>query len=60
MNTWATLLNGPREELILVLCDPGEAARALRQVTPFAGAIPPRERWRLWRQVYDRARGEPR
>jgi hypothetical protein len=31
--------------------DESEEARALRQVTPFAGAIDPRTRWRIWREV---------
>ncbi|MDX9719150.1 MAG: hypothetical protein RBU37_00275 [Myxococcota bacterium] len=48
---WARLLSGPAEELFAVLVDPGEQARALRQCTPFAGIVEPRERWRIWRQA---------
>jgi len=48
---WAQLLAGPLEDLTRVLADRGEEARALRQVTPFAGLVDPRTRWRIWREV---------
>jgi hypothetical protein len=48
---WLALLDGPFEQLLEALVDPSERARALRQSTPFAGAIGPRERWRIWREV---------
>ena len=48
---WHALLSGPQHELIATMTDPGEEATALRQCTPFAGAIDPRERWRLWEAV---------
>lgn len=48
---WAELLAGDLDSLLAVLADPGERARALRQVTPFAGAIDPRRRWRIWRET---------
>jgi hypothetical protein len=35
----------------VALVDPSERGRALRQCTPFAGALDPRTRWRLWAQV---------
>jgi len=53
---WARLLEGPRDALLDLLVDPGEEARALRQVTPFAGLVGPRERWRIWREVRSRLR----
>ena len=46
---WATLLDQPLAELQRSLREPGERMTALRQVSPFAGALAPRERWRLWR-----------
>lgn len=46
---WARILDGSMESIAEALVDPSEAARALRQVTPFAGALPPRERWAIWR-----------
>ena len=53
---WQELLAGPLDVLVGLLGDESEQARALRQVTPFAGFLDPRERWRLWRAV--RARHE--
>ena len=57
VEAWMRILELPREELTQALLDPGERGRALRQVTPFAGAIDPRTRWRIWREV--RARSTP-
>jgi hypothetical protein len=48
---WARLLAASPSVLSALLEDPSEHARALRQVTPFAGALSPRERWRIWREV---------
>ena len=48
---WLRLLNGPLEELIRVLDDPSDHARALRSCSPFAGVLDPKTRWRIWREV---------
>ena len=57
---WRDLLGGPLERLLDVLVDPGEEARALRQCSPFAGVIDPRERWRIWSDTRERwAAGAP-
>lgn len=48
---WLELVEGPRERLLALLVDEGAAATELRQSTPFAGLLPPRERWALWRTV---------
>jgi hypothetical protein len=48
---WRDLLGRPRAEIELALLDAGEPMRMLRQVSPFAGALPPRDRWRIWRTV---------
>ncbi len=48
---WRQLLDGPIEALVAVMEDPGERARDLRQVSPFAGALDARTRWRLHREV---------
>ena len=48
---WHAALQGSLEELKALLSDPGEHARALRQVSPFAGAVDARTRWRVWREV---------
>jgi hypothetical protein len=48
---WDALLARPLDQIETALIDPGEPARALRQCTPFAGALDPRERWRIRREV---------
>ena len=48
---WRKLLSGPAERLLAALVDPSEAARALRQCSPFAGIVDPRTRWRIWGEV---------
>ncbi len=52
---WQRILDLPIEDLCAFLVDPGELARELRQVTPFAGVVDPRTRWRIWRDVARRA-----
>jgi len=48
---WRELLDGPEDALIDVLTSPDERARVLRQTSPFAGVLEPRERWVLLDQV---------
>lgn len=51
---WLELLELPRDELREQLVSDDETMRAMRQSTPFAGAIGPRERWRIHREVRER------
>jgi len=53
---WLRLLEGPLEELVASMTDASEHGAALRQTSPFSFVIPPRERWRIWRDA--RARWE--
>lgn len=57
---WRELLGLPLPELRRALVDPGERAKALRQVSPFAGALDARERWRIRREVSERETGTTR
>jgi len=41
---WSVWLDLPTEELISRMLDPGMTAREMRQVTPFAGLLEPKER----------------
>lgn len=50
-NEWHKVLSGSLSEICAVLEDTSERASALRQATPFAGALTPVERWKLWRRV---------
>jgi hypothetical protein len=45
---WRELLSLPASELRAFLESTSERAVAFRQVSPFAGALTPQERWRLW------------
>lgn len=48
---WNQVLSRALTEIREFLSEESERAHALRQVTPFAGAIDPRTRWRIWREV---------
>lgn len=48
---WASILEQSTAEIAAFLVDTGERARELRQSTPFAGALTPRERWRVWQET---------
>lgn len=54
---WDELLSRPMGEVLASIVDPGERARELRQSSPFAGVLTAAERWRIWREVGERARG---
>ncbi|HVS01238.1 MAG TPA: hypothetical protein VMT16_00565, partial [Thermoanaerobaculia bacterium] len=47
---WQQALSLPLADLLALLVDPGEPARAMRQVSPFAGILDPRERWEILRR----------
>jgi hypothetical protein len=48
---WRQVLESPISEISAFLVEDSERARAFRQVSPFAGALSARERWRLWASV---------
>ena len=54
---WADILDRSNEELIALLIDERESATAMRQSTPFAGALDPRTRWRIHAEVRARLEG---
>ncbi len=56
---WVRVLERPVAEVVEAIVEDSEAARELRQVSPFAGLIKARERWRIWRDVRDRQAGAP-
>ena len=55
--TWAAILELPKEEILRKLVERSEAAHDLRQVSPFAGIIDARTRWRILKAT--RARAAP-
>jgi len=50
-DAWLEVLARPLAEVTLMLTDPGEPARQLRQSSPFAGVVDPHTRWAVWRRV---------
>jgi len=46
---WTALLNAPLEQLLSAMISDSEASRDLRQTSPFAGCLTPRERWAVWK-----------
>ncbi len=50
-NGWAQLLDGELPELLAALTERSERMHDLRQVSPFAGFLDPRMRWRLHRET---------
>ena len=46
---WTEVLGGDSTSIAGLLSEDSEHARALRQSSPFAGALTAAERWRLWR-----------
>ena len=57
LDRWEQLLSLELGALCSALVDTGEDARAMRQVSPFAGFLAPRERWQIWRAVRTEAGG---
>jgi hypothetical protein len=56
---WAAVLAGDAASIAAFLVERSEQADELRQSSPFAGALDPRERWRIWRATRDRLAGQP-
>jgi transcriptional regulator with XRE-family HTH domain len=49
LREWAGILDSGADRVLHVLADPGEHARELRQVTPFAGLLTARQRQEVYR-----------
>jgi hypothetical protein len=50
---WAEILAGDDFSIARFLTERSELANELRQSTPFAGALKPQERWKIWRETRD-------
>ncbi len=57
---WHALLSRSLEELTRALLEDSERMHDLRQVSPFAGVLDPRTRWRIHREVGERFAHETR
>jgi len=51
---WAEILAGDVPSIAAFLADRSELAVELRQSSPFAGALRPQERWKIWRETRER------
>jgi hypothetical protein len=49
-DAWREILSRPLAEIVRLIGQEGEAMDALRQATPFAGVLEPRERWAIYEQ----------
>lgn len=47
---WMQIIERPWEEVRLVLLDPSETGKRLRQNDPFCGILTPHERWEIYRE----------
>ena len=56
VHQWQALLDGPTDKLVEALTSPDERARVLRQSSPFAGVLSPRERWAVLADVKEARR----
>jgi|SRR5947209_10275830 len=45
---WRQILARPLEEILPLLVEESERMTAMRQMTPFAGVLEPRERWAIY------------
>jgi hypothetical protein len=45
---WREILDRPMDEIRAILISPSVKARWLRQSSPFAGILEPRERWKIY------------
>lgn len=48
LDAWAELLAKPVEEVLALLEQDSEGMRAMRQASPFAGVLTPKERWKIY------------
>lgn len=56
---WAEILAGEVSAVAAFLVERSELADELRQSSPFAGALQPQERWKIWRETRERFSQRP-
>jgi hypothetical protein len=56
---WEEILNGDVSSVAAFLVERSELAVELRQSSPFAGALRPQERWKIWRETRERFQQRP-
>ena len=48
LDEWRRILDGPLEDFLRLIEQEGERMTALRQCSPFAGVLEPKERWAIY------------
>jgi hypothetical protein len=48
LTAWAGILERPAEEVLALIQEDSESMRAMRQTSPFAGVLSPKERWKIY------------
>jgi hypothetical protein len=48
LTAWAEILARPAEEVLDLIQQDSESMRAMRQASPFAGVLSPKERWAIY------------
>lgn len=56
---WSEILAGDPPSVAAFLVERSELAIELRQSSPFAGALDPRERWKIWRETREQFEQRP-
>lgn len=51
---WAEIMARDEPSIALFLTERSELAAEFRQSSPFAGALKPKERWKIWRETPER------
>ncbi len=59
LEEWETLVQGPLDDLLAMLCSTSRHASQLRQSAPFSGLLTARERWAAYRAFGERQHSEP-
>lgn len=57
LEAWRAILALPVEEIARVMVEDGERMTAMRQNSPFAGVLTPRERWAIYREFAEGGAG---
>jgi hypothetical protein len=56
---WAEILAGDISSIAAFLTERSELAEELRSSSPFAGALQPQERWKIFRETRERFERQP-
>ena len=55
-DAWREILNRPLGEVLDLMLEESERMTAMRQATPFAGILTPKERWEIYEEFEEKPR----